>query len=109
MAQQMAADPETQREPYNGEIGRGRNSSDNIRPISSKHGTSAEYLVRRLKRDAPKIAEALALLYSPRARAAVWAEGWGIGFIVNPIRNLFPSRRHDCDKSKPPTTTSRGS
>src|SRR4051794_18050130 len=59
LAQQLAADPDVRRGPENGEIGRGRNSTDNIRP-NSAHGTSAEYLVRRLKRDAPEVAEALA-------------------------------------------------
>ena len=42
--------------PKNGEIGRGRNSPDNIRP-NKDHGTSESYAVRRLKRDRPELAQ----------------------------------------------------
>lgn len=40
--------------PGNGELGRGRNSSDNIR---ANFGTSQSYTYRRLRRDAPELAE----------------------------------------------------
>jgi len=40
----------------NGEIGRGRNSLDNIKP--NQGGTSREYLLGRLKRDSPEIFKA---------------------------------------------------
>jgi hypothetical protein len=103
-SQQMAADPETK--PLAGHGGERKAEQDSNATLT---GRGAEYLVRRLKRDFPKIAEALARGEYKSARAAAWAKGWGIGFIVNPIRNLFPSRRHDCNKSKSPTTTSRGS
>jgi hypothetical protein len=40
--------------PANGEVGNGR-SSDNVRP--TQHGNAATYTLRRLKRDAPALAE----------------------------------------------------
>jgi hypothetical protein len=54
--------------PANGEIGRGRNSSDNER--ANEHGNSASYLVRRLKRDRPDVATKLARGEYTSARAA---------------------------------------
>ena len=67
--QQLAADPEVTAAPKNGEIGRGRNSREAITP-NSERGTSASYLVRRLKRDRPDLAEALAKGECPSAGAA---------------------------------------
>lgn len=48
-AQQMANDEEVKALPEHGEIGNGRRV-DNIKSTSG--GTHAEYLIRRLKRDA---------------------------------------------------------
>jgi hypothetical protein len=74
-AQRLAADPSVTPSPANGEIGRGRNSCDYVTP-KEKHGSNgAEYLIRRLKRDAPAIAEALARGEYPSARAAGIAAG----------------------------------
>lgn len=44
--------------------------------VSSQRGTSEEYVVRRLKRDAPELAEALARGEFPSARAAGIAAGF---------------------------------
>ena len=71
-AQEIAADPEVKPIPANGEVGKGRSSND-IRP--NQHGTSVDYLVRRLKRDAPEIADALGRGEFPSARAAGIAAG----------------------------------
>lgn len=54
------------------------NSSDNVRTVS-EFGNKAEYLIRRLKRDAPEIAKALARGEYKSARAAAIAAG-----IVHP-------------------------
>jgi hypothetical protein len=53
---------------------KGKNNCDNI--IIESHGsTSQTYLVRRLKRDAPEIAEALGRGEYPSARSAAKAAG----------------------------------
>lgn len=70
----MAADPGVKPAPASGEIGRGGNRRDEITPNKAR-GASAEYLVRRLKRDHPEIAEALARGEYPSARAAAIAAG----------------------------------
>jgi hypothetical protein len=72
-AQEMAADPEVPPLAKHGEIGRGRNRDDNI--MSNQQGTSAAYLVRKLKRDAPEFAERLAAGEFRSARAAALAAG----------------------------------
>ncbi len=64
--------------------GSGNNQPDDI-SLKKQYGTSAEYLVRRLKRDAPEIAE------YPSARAAGIAAG--IVKVPTPleqIRRLLP-------------------
>ena len=53
--------------------GRGKETGDDITRL--ERGTSASYLVRRLKRDAPEIAAALARGEYPSARAAAIAAG----------------------------------
>jgi hypothetical protein len=73
LAQVLAADPTETALPAHGEIGRGRNRGDNV--TSNERGNQAAYLVRRLKRDAPAIAEALARGEYPSARAAAIAAG----------------------------------
>jgi hypothetical protein len=80
-AERLAADKGVQRSPANGEIGRGRNSSDNVRP-NEGHGNSAAYLVRRLKRDHKDIADALARGQYRSARAA----GIAAGIVKVPAR-----------------------
>jgi hypothetical protein len=76
LAQTMAADADQPPLAKHGEVGRGRNrvanSHSNSRTLSS---TSAERLVRRLKRDAPTFADALARGEYPSARAAAMAAG----------------------------------
>ena len=59
--------------PKNGEIGRGRNSCYNVTP--SERGNSAAYLARRLRRDAPVFADALARREYPSVQAACRAAG----------------------------------
>ncbi len=56
--------------------GRGRNKLvDNVIKLSNRGGNKAEYLVRRLKRDAPHIAEAVGRGEYPSAWAAAKAAG----------------------------------
>jgi hypothetical protein len=69
LAQDLAADPAVPAAPKH--VGRGHRS-DNISP---NYGTDATYLVRRLKRDHPEIAEALARGEFASARAAAIAAG----------------------------------
>lgn len=69
LAQDLAADPTVMPAPDH--VGRGHRS-DNITP---NRGTDAAYLVRRLKRDHPEIAEALARGEFKSARAAAIAAG----------------------------------
>jgi hypothetical protein len=80
----MSADPKVLPQPTLSEAMKGNtnarkdgeNSGDNIKAVSQPHGSnSAAYLVRRLKRDAPEIAEALARGEYPSARAAGIAAG----------------------------------
>ena len=56
--------------PKNGEIGRGRDSFDNIK--ANKGGTSESYTVRRLKRDRPEHTKAPPTIgrwgWAPRGR-----------------------------------------
>lgn len=73
-AQEMAADAAVTPLTAHGAIGRGRDRDDNIISKSGQ-GTSAEYLVRRLKRDAPEIAAALGRGEYRSARAAAIAAG----------------------------------
>jgi hypothetical protein len=68
-AQQMAGDAEVKPLAAHGAIGNGRRGSDR----TSTRGETAEYLVRRLKRDAPEIAQRLARGEYPSARAAATA------------------------------------
>ncbi len=77
-AQEMA-----QTEPQINEQGRPEKGSD--RTISpSSRGETAEYLVRRLKRDAPEVAEALARGDYKSARAAAVAAGIvHVAFLFN--------------------------
>lgn len=73
--QRLAADPTT---PEGNANGTNQHSGpDNIRPtlLATGYGTSAEYLVRRLKRDAPEIAAALGRGEYRSARAAAIAAG----------------------------------
>jgi hypothetical protein len=75
--QQLAADDEVKRLNTRREAGakggRGKKAVDNIN--SFRGGTGASYLVRRLKRDAPDIAAALARGEYRSARAAAIAAG----------------------------------
>src|SRR5262245_15951681 len=57
LAQQLAADPDLPILPEHGEIGNGRRGNN---VTSTPRGNSASYWVRRLKRDRPDIADALA-------------------------------------------------
>lgn len=77
LAQDLAADPAVTAAPKH--VGRGHRS-DNITP---NRGTDAAYLIRRLKRDAPEIAEALARGEYRSARAAAIAAG-----IITPPTTL---------------------
>jgi hypothetical protein len=72
-AQALAADPEVTPLAEADTTGRNNSTVDNVngRPT----GNSASYIVRRLKRDAPKVAEALARGEYPSARAAGIAAG----------------------------------
>ena len=72
-AQELAGDPDLPILPNNGEIGNGR-SFDNIK--ATQGGTSASYRVRRLKRDFPEIAKALARGEFKSASAACIAAGF---------------------------------
>jgi hypothetical protein len=54
--QALAADPEVKPIAENGQVGRGRNRCDNVTPTADR-GNRTDYLVRRLKRDAPEVAE----------------------------------------------------
>ena len=69
--------------------GRGHKASNNV---NSFKGNSAGYLVRRLKRDAPAIAEALGRGEYPSARAAARAAGL-------PIRNTLTVSADDVRKA----------
>jgi hypothetical protein len=74
-AKRLAANPAVTKADTHAEAGakggRGKKAPDNIMGF----GTSASYLVRRLKRDAPAIAERLAHGEFPSARAAAIAAG----------------------------------
>ena len=61
--------PEVAELPAHGEIGRGRDRADKVSSI--EHGNSQSYLLRRLKRDSPKLFEQLeaGLIKSVRAAA----------------------------------------
>jgi hypothetical protein len=82
-SQQMAADENMQPGPEKGEIGRNRCS---VRTPNKSRGETAEYIVRRLKRDAPEVAEALARGEYPSARAAGIAAG--IVKVPTPLEKL---------------------
>jgi len=69
--------------------GRGKKAPDNIRSF----GTSAAYLVARLKRDHPKIAEALARGEFSSARAAGIAAG--IVIIKTPLDHVLHWSREE--------------
>jgi hypothetical protein len=78
-AQRLAADPETKALAKHGRPAKGTNGNgDNVTFVLK--GNSAEYIVRRLKRDAPEIAQALARGEFKSARAA----GKAAGFIRDP-------------------------
>lgn len=70
-ARELAADPKVK--PLVEQGKRGKKRVDNVK--SSQGGNDASYLVRRLKRDHPSIAEALARGEYPSARAAAIAAG----------------------------------
>jgi hypothetical protein len=72
LAQELAADPEVKPYAAHGEVGNGRRGDIST---STRGSNKAEYLVRRLKRDAPAIAEKLANGEYPSARAAAKAAG----------------------------------
>ena len=74
-SQELAADPEVTALPEHGEIGRGRNRGNNV-TANYQRGNNASYRVRRLKRDRPDIAEALARGEYKSARAAGIAAGF---------------------------------
>ena len=80
-AQALAANPEVKAlaEPTIGVgvpgPGRGNKTLDNVNGLSAQGGNSSSYLVRRLKRDAPEIAEGLANGEYPSARRAAIAAG----------------------------------
>jgi hypothetical protein len=104
-AQELARDPAVKRLATESEAnelraiggkrgGRGnKNLHDKIREV---YGTSQEYLVRRLKRDAPDIAEALGRGEYPSARAAAKAAGI--------IKELTPLDLSLVPSSNPQTT-----
>jgi hypothetical protein len=69
--------------PIRGEIGRGRNRSDNIKP-NKANGTSPDYLSRRLLRDAPEIFAALERGEYRSVYAA--AKAAGIVKVPTPVR-----------------------
>ena len=75
LAQDLAADQDVT--PLRNEDGGRPRKEDNLDNINVSHqgGTSATYLVRRLKRDHPEIAEALARGEFKSARAAAIAAG----------------------------------
>lgn len=83
---ELAADPNVTALAEHGEIGHGRSRGDIV--TSTARGNEATYLVRRLKRDAPEIAEALARGEYPSARAAGIAAG-----IVRPDPPLVLLKR----------------
>jgi hypothetical protein len=78
-AQRLAADPETKALAKHGNQP-GENNSRNKGSNPTFVGRGAEYWVRRLKRDAPEIAQALARGEFKSARAA----GKAAGFIRDP-------------------------
>jgi hypothetical protein len=96
LAQDLAADSSVPPLAQPGEIGRGRNRVDDVN--SNGGGNSASYIVRRLKRDHPGIAEALARGEYASARAA----GIAAGFIkrrspLEKILKLLPQLNfQDC-------------
>jgi hypothetical protein len=87
LARDLAADPDVPPSLTHAEAGakggRGKKASDNI---TSFRGTSADYLVRRLKRDRPDIADALARGEYRSARAAALAAG--IVTVKTPLQQL---------------------
>lgn len=83
--------------PRNGEIGNGR-SPDNIRP--TQHGTSAEYLAGRIKRDRPDIARAVERGEYRSIRQAALAAGIvreksTIDRLLSAWRKATPDERED--------------
>jgi hypothetical protein len=77
-SQELARDPEVRelRAAGGKKGGRGnKNLAYIISKVSRQYGTSAAYLVRRLKRDVPAIAEALGRGEYPSARSAAKAAG----------------------------------
>jgi hypothetical protein len=110
LAQQLAADPGVKPAPESGEIGRGRNRCNKVTPNEDR-GNTAAYLVRRLKRDAPEMAQALARGEYP---SAPWSRpGRGSGttgrrrrgstvlVIVAKRAASCPFVRHCCIESHP--------
>lgn len=75
MAQQLAADPEEKPLNANGGDRKTVNGKSVLSDNTDSRGASAEYLVRRLKRDAPEIAQALGRGEYKSARAAGIAAG----------------------------------
>jgi hypothetical protein len=58
-----------------GEVGNGRSRDSDGKPTPVKGGNNSDYLVRRLKRDAPEIAKRLAKGEFPSVRAAAIEAG----------------------------------
>jgi hypothetical protein len=76
---------------------RGKNKHDKVMPVPAL-GNSAEYLVRRLKRDAPEVAARLACGEFPSARAAARAAGilhepTALERAIKAYRRLSPEER----------------
>jgi hypothetical protein len=85
----MAADPEVSPAPATG-LNQHSAGFDDVKP-NLGGGNSAEYLVRRLKRDAPEVAAELARGELPSARAA--AIKAGIVKVHTRVERAFPPRR----------------
>lgn len=92
LAQVLAADPAVERQRKHGKV-----SGDAPLFKSNQHSsTSAERLVRRLKRDAPEIAAALARGEYPSARAAAIAAGIvRVPSVLDRLRRLWSKATDD--------------
>jgi hypothetical protein len=96
-AQELAADPEVKalaKGPGN-PTGKNRNGDD----VTNLKGNSASYLVRRLKRDRPDIADALARGEYKSARAA------GIVRVPTPVEIVRRAWKRTSPKARPITDT----
>jgi hypothetical protein len=99
LAQDLAADPTVTPAASHAQAGamggRGKKAVANSQSLSTFSSDSAERIVRRLKRDFPEIAEALARGEFKSARAAAIAAGFRPPTPLERIKKLLPKLTDD--------------